>query len=73
MSGAGYHLTERQARVVEILYRALQNGTPEVSHREIMKMLGTPNSKLKDSFRGSAAWGTLVVPGSTRGTYRLNI
>ena len=70
--GRQYTLTSRQAKVVEKLYQAYLNGTPEISQATILEDLGTPSSRLRDAFKRSGLWGTLVKPGSKRGTVRLD-
>lgn len=65
-----FKFTSRQAQVVEILHK---QGCPEVGKEYILEALGSPSSRLRDTFKKSPAWGTLIIPGAKRGTYRLNI
>lgn len=86
--GELYSFTFNESVVVQVLWTAWEQGTPDVSHctlREAIEELeksSLPQSrerigdraKLKNVFRskgGKKAWGTLVVAGETRGTYRL--
>lgn len=71
--GESYSLTSRQAQVVEMLWQAHHQGSLEVSKDYILEKLGSPSSRLRDSFRRSELWGHVIVPGSKRGTYRLNL
>lgn len=73
LRGREYTLTTQQAQIVEMLYDAHKNKTPDLSDDYILDRLGSPGSRFRDSFRNSDAWGTLVVSGKRRGTYRLNL
>ena len=70
--GEGYILTNRQAKVVKILHKEYLNGTPDVGENYILEQLGTPDSDLKDTFKKSPLWQTLIIS-KKKGTYRLNI
>ena len=71
--GMSYSFTTAQASCVQILYKLYQNNTPEVSGDYILTKIGYCSQKLSDLFKKSPAWGQLVIPGNTRGTYRLDI
>jgi len=73
--GKQYSLTTRQAQVVEMLHELYKNGTPETSLAHILDRLGTPNSRLRDTFKNTPLWGKgkLIVAGGRRGTVRLNL
>jgi hypothetical protein len=74
LSGEQFSLTSKQAQVVQILFEAYQNGTPEVGQAYILEELGSASGRLQDSFRSrKEAWGKLIIPGKTKGTYRLNL
>ena len=69
-----FHLTPRQAQVVQLLHEQCAQGTPEVGQAFILEHLDlTSTNRLVDVFKGSAAWNALVVRGQKRGTYRLNM
>jgi hypothetical protein len=69
----GWHaLTDRRARIVEMIHQEHKRGIPNVSCIFIMRKLGTPKSRLSDSFRNCPLWGTFIAQGSTRGTVRLD-
>jgi hypothetical protein len=70
--GQSFGLTPRQAEVVRLLYRAYENGTPQLSDKFICAALHTSESRLRDTFRKSKVWGTLIIPGNRPGTRRLN-
>lgn len=70
--GGEFGFTAQQAPVVKLLYEAYENGTPDVGQVFILSELGLPGTQLRDLFRHSEAWGTLIISGSTRGTFRLS-
>jgi hypothetical protein len=68
--------TETQAACVRVLWDAKQNGTPELSQVTVLgeaesAMADNKKPQLRKLFTGHPAWGTLIVKGSTKGTYRL--
>ena len=74
--GKFFTISKNQAEAIQILYENFIAGTPEVHGNEIMRRIGIPTSRLRDSFRAGRIqklWGTLIVRGKTRGTYRLNL
>ena len=73
LHGINYTLTSQQAQVVELLFNARNAGTPELSHEHLLERIGSKARTLRDVFKNSDAWATLVVKGSKRGLYRLNI
>jgi hypothetical protein len=75
LDGNHYSFTSRQAQVVELLLEAYQQKTMELSQEYIIDRIGSESDTLtlRDIFRHSKAWNTLIIPGSRRGMYRLNI
>ncbi|MCK6484913.1 MAG: hypothetical protein L6R00_12360 [Phycisphaerae bacterium] len=69
--GTAYSFTALQAPCVKVLWEAWENGTPDVGNGTILAEAGTDESRLPDIFRGCAAWGTMIVPGDSKGTTRL--
>lgn len=69
--GEEYTLTHSQAAVVGALWRAWEAGTPELSQAHLLVEADSQAERLRDLFRDSPLWGTVVVPGSARGTFRL--
>jgi 7-cyano-7-deazaguanine synthase in queuosine biosynthesis len=68
-----YTLTPRQAQIVEILYEARSQETPEIGQDTILVRIDAPvGTRLRDLFRDSPLWQTLVVRGKRKGTVRLN-
>jgi hypothetical protein len=70
-----FPFTAMQAAVVEALLRARENGTPDVSQIYLLEQAGSDMNdskpQLSKLFQDHDAWGTLIVPGATKGTYRL--
>jgi len=71
--GEKHTLTSNQAQVVEILHDAHRSGIPDLGKHYILEKLGTPASRLRDTFKRSKLWRTLIVSGAKRGTYRLRL
>ncbi len=61
----------KQALVVAELWRAMEEGDPERDQAALLKVVESDCTRLRDLFSRSAAWGTLIIQGSTPGTYRL--
>jgi len=71
--GQRYSFTSRQAQVIEMLHKAFAKGTPALGKDHILEQLESSNSRLRDTFKKHPAWGSLIVSGEKRGTYRLNL
>src|SRR5690242_15312261 len=71
--GKQYVLTLGQAQVVQMLDESRKSGTPCLGQDYILEKLETPASRLRDTFKTSPLWRTLIVRGEKRGTYRLNL
>lgn len=79
--GLLYHFTPTQARVVEALWQAHDQGTPALSYGLLKKYLrescDSEPARVRDLFRRRGhvhpAWGTLIVHGPTRGTLMLGL
>jgi hypothetical protein len=56
-----------------MLLDAHLNGTPDLGQAYLLERLGSTADELRQTFRGSDAWNKLVVPGATRGSFRLGI
>lgn len=67
-----WHLTVNQSRIVERLIAALQRRTPELSQSALLEELDIRSKRLRDLFKSSSAWKTLIVQGERKGTYRIN-
>jgi hypothetical protein len=72
--GKNFTLTSRQAQVIQILDEHRKEGHPDVGQDYILEQLGSPNSRLSDTFKSNRiAWKTLVISGKKRGTKRLSM
>jgi len=71
--GILYALTHTQAQVVRVLDEARLRGFPEMRQAIIGTKIGLPGARINDIFRTSPAFRVLVVGGSRKGTYRLNL
>lgn len=73
LRGKEFGLTTNQAQVVQCLHNARVNDTPDVSQGYLLTdVLETSQERLRDIFRDLAGWDSLIVPGKTKGTFRLN-
>lgn len=78
--GKLYEFSKPQAACVKILWEHWENGTPLVgwdylsAEAEIVDTGGKrdKNAKMSVVFRGSDAWGTMIVMGNTQGSLRLS-
>lgn len=74
--GVAYFFTENQAAVVKLLWDAQPLGG-DVGKRALMSAARTSaDEALRDVFKAgggkiNAAWGTLIIEGRSRGSYRL--
>lgn len=67
-----FWLDKPQARVVEELLDArMSSGNPDVDQGVLILASGARVHRLAEVFKGSPAWGRLVVVGARPGTYRL--
>ncbi len=73
LRGKRFTFTAFQAEAVKELHNAFKNGTPDLSQATILSKIAAQSARLKDIFRGSNAWGSVVVRSSKRGAYRLGI
>lgn len=73
VNGQVYSFTPTQAAIVRLLVEAHENGTPDVSGDTLLEHCNSTSSQIKDVFRNNDAWGTLIVPGVSKGTYRLSL
>jgi hypothetical protein len=68
--GADYTFTATQAAAVRILWKAWEDGVPAVGQSAILEDAGSEQGRLRDVFRHSPAWGSMIVS-DTKGAYRL--
>jgi len=71
--GKSHLLTHNQAIIVRILHEEYLQGLPEVSTTKLLRGIESETSRVRDSFKNSPLWGTLVKRGSKKGFYRLSL
>jgi hypothetical protein len=74
--GTDYTFTKNQAAIVKLLWDAWENGTPEVGGDTLLTEADCETKRLDHLFNlgkhgRHPAWGTMIRPGSQKGTYRL--
>lgn len=73
--GQTFTFTANQAAAVAILWKAADQGTPDVGDAYVLEQVDSESTKLQNTFRSRTgahpAWGTLVIPGKSKGTHRL--
>ncbi len=69
--GKTFSFTGSQSVVVRELWRAWSRETPELRQETLLAAAGSDAGRLSDLFKGHPAWNVLIVPGASRGTFRL--
>ena len=67
-----FHFSGMQASVVRLLHENYQRGVGEMSEHALLAEIESKSGRLRDLFRRSGAWETLIVRGERRGSFRLN-
>ena len=74
-----FSFTQMQATAVRCLFQAVENGTPELTQMDVLSACESSQegkrARLNEVFEKGKhpAWRRLIIPGSRRGTYRLNL
>ena len=71
--GKEYSLGPTERAAFRILYEAWKQGMPELAGDYVLEQAESDARSISELFRRSGVWNTLVVPGSRRGLYRLNL
>jgi hypothetical protein len=71
--GQTHELTRNQATIIRVLHEAFQRGMPSVGRSTLMAAIESETGRVRDSFKNSPLWQTLIVSGMRKGTYRLNL
>src|SRR5207249_3433751 len=66
-----FKFTAKQAAIVQVLHGAWANGTPDVGGETLLDKVGSETKQLRDLFKDRPAWGTMIVPGKTKGSFRI--
>lgn len=73
--GQIYTFTKPQQKVVAALWSAWEQGNPFLSQASLLAVAGSNGLRLRDVFKNSLAWGTVIQHGprcgGSLGTYRL--
>jgi len=71
--GKRYDVGQRQGKAIKLLHKEGMEGNPDVPLDKILKVMGrAPTRKVKDSFKRTGLWGTLLVR-KKNNTRRLSI
>lgn len=70
--GESYAFTPTQAACVKVLWEHWEQDTPEVGDQTILEVADSTSNRLDSVFKDCPAWGTMIVPGKTKGTRRLS-
>jgi hypothetical protein len=68
-------LSTNQALIVQELHEAHERGLRSVSREQLLSRLGSPNSRVRDSFKsgdGPRVWKSLIIS-NRKGMYSLNL
>jgi hypothetical protein len=73
--GKRYELTWNQSVIIKKLHKQYLTGARDVHENELLKEIGRPISRVRDSFRSAnqELLGTLIIRGARRGTFRINL
>lgn len=66
-NGAKYYLTPKQRLVVALLWKAWEDGTQFLSGVYLLNRADSDQPRLAHLFKGSDAWGSLIVSGEPYG------
>ena len=70
--GSDYTFTPTQAACVKVLWEHRDRGTPEVGGETVLELVDSDRDRFAKVFSRHPAWGSMIVSGKTKGTYRLN-
>ena len=74
--GEQYQFTTKQAMIVQRLWEAMLDESPDMSGASLIEAAESDCNQLRDLFRTNGkpheAWGTMIVAGAKKGTYRLS-
>ena len=73
LRGRKFDLTTNQARVVELMHRHQSKGDLSVSQGYVLEKLEIKSKSLYQVFKGSPAWGEVIVKADGKGMFRLNL
>ena len=68
-----HSFTSSQAACVKLMFECWKNTTPEIGQEYILTSIDSNSNRLRDIFKNHPAWNNLIVPGKSKGNFRLNI
>jgi hypothetical protein len=75
--GVRYSFSPKQSLVVAKLWESYEDGIPDVSQAVLLEAAESDGNRLRSLFTNGAdkhpAWGSMIVAGSGKGTYRLSL
>jgi len=69
--GETYTFSPNQAACVRQWWEAMENGTPDVGGDTVLASSDIDSKRIQDVFRDHPALGVMIVPGATKGAYRI--
>lgn len=70
--GTPYGFSSIQRHIVQMLWEAWENATPDVGQDTLLSAVGSDSSRMAHIFKGHPAFGVMIVPSpGVRGAYRL--
>jgi hypothetical protein len=69
--GECHSFTGKQAECVRVLWKAWEQGTFDVGEKTVLAEAESDTTRLANLFKDHAAFGRMIVRGTTRGTFRL--
>lgn len=73
LRGREFTLSVNQSRVVRRLWEAHSANITELHQDSVLEASDILSNRMRDVFKNSPAWTTLVIPGTGKGFFRLNL
>lgn len=73
VNGKTWHFVGTQARAIGVFMKQWEAGVPELNQQYVLTEAESEASRLRDLFKNSPAWGTLLVRCTRAGFYRLDL
>lgn len=70
-NGVLHSFTPAQGSVVRLLWEAHEAGFPDVRGETLLAAAGSESDKIASLFKNHPCWGSMIVAGEARGSYRL--
>jgi hypothetical protein len=69
--GRLFEFTPNQAACLRVLWEHWERRTPDVGQAAVLEVAESSSERLDLVFRNHDAWGVMIVPGGTKGAFRL--